>query len=196
MHFVWVNLLSNRRTFLHTIMCYCECIVYTIYCVYLHKIFCSVCTLMIMCIERYLGVYHSIYHKTSVTKRRLLTLLAILTMTTTTLKILPTNDLVMSVAVALSIFMAIFIPPFIFFNYKLFKISRNIRRQKATSPENRKKLCMKNINTCLLAVACLVFFFSSNRCLRFIWFNRRINDRKCKVIISMGCHNICNELLT
>ena len=27
---------------LHTIMCYCGCIVYTIYCVYLHKIFCSV----------------------------------------------------------------------------------------------------------------------------------------------------------
>ena len=74
----------------------------------------SLCTLMIMCIERYLGVYYSIFHRTSVTKRRLLTLLAILTMTAATLIILSTNNLVMSIAVALSIFMAIFIPPFFF----------------------------------------------------------------------------------
>ena len=34
-----------------------------------------------------------------------------------------------------------------------------MRRQKATSPEGkRNKLRLKDINTCLLAVACLVFF--------------------------------------
>ena len=118
----------------------------------------SLCALMVMCIERYLGVYYPIFHKTSVTRRRLLTLFAIFIIPTTTLVIITLNDLVISSPVALSIFMAIFIPPFIFFNYKLFKISRKMRRQKATSPENRKKLHFKNINTCLLAVACLLFF--------------------------------------
>ena len=32
-----------------------------------------------------------------------------------------------------------------------------MRRQNATSPEKRRKINLKNVNTCLLAVACLVF---------------------------------------
>ena len=116
----------------------------------------SMCTLMVMCIERYLGVYYPIFHKTSVTKRRLLTLLAILLILPTTLIIISTNDLVISIEVPLSVFMAIYIPLFIFINYKLFKISRKMHRQNATSPEKRRT-SLKNINTCLLAVACLVF---------------------------------------
>ena len=116
----------------------------------------SFCSLMVICIERYLGVYYPIFHKTSVTKRRLLTILAVFFILPTTLTILCTNGLVISTAVALSISMAIIIPPFIFFNYKLFKISRKMRRQNATSPEKRRKIRLKNINTCLLTVACLV----------------------------------------
>ena len=116
----------------------------------------SLCALMVMCIERYIGVYYPIFHKTSVTKTRLLTILAVFIFLPTTLTILCTNGLVISSEVALSIFMAIFIPPFIFFNYKLFKISRKMRRQNATSPEKRRKIRLKNINTCLLTVACLV----------------------------------------
>ena len=101
--------------------------------------------------------YYPIFHKTSVTRRKLLTLLATFLILPTTLVIIYTNDLVISNSVALSIFMAIFIPPFIFFNYKLFKISRKMRRQNATSPGKRKKLGLKSINTCLLVVACLAF---------------------------------------
>ena len=117
----------------------------------------SMVSLMTMCIERYLGVYYPIFHKTSVTRRRLLILLAIFTILPTTTTIISTNDLVISVEVALSIYMAIFIPPFIFFNYKLFKFSRKMRRQNATSPEKRRKIRLQNVSTCLLAVACLVF---------------------------------------
>ena len=47
---------------LHTIMCYCGCIAYTIYCVYLHKIFCSAlfwyekpCEEQIKCVSECLG---------------------------------------------------------------------------------------------------------------------------------------------
>ena len=63
----------------------------------------SLCTLMVMCIERYLGVYYPIFHKTSVTRRKLLTILAILIILLTTLLIISTNDLLIPVAVALSI---------------------------------------------------------------------------------------------
>ena len=121
----------------------------------------SMCTLMVMCIERCLGVYYPIFHKTSVTKRRLLTLFAIFTIPTTTLIIISTKDLVISREVAVSVLMPIFIPPFIFFNYKLFKIPRKMRRENATSPEKRS---LKNINTCFLAVACLVFFSIPTSC--------------------------------
>ena len=117
----------------------------------------SLLTLMVMCIERYLGLYHPIFHKTSVTRRKLLTLLAALIILLTILFILSLNHSVISFSVALTIFMAIFIPPFIFFNYKLLKISRQMRRHNATTSERRRKNSLKNINTCLLAVACLVF---------------------------------------
>ena len=106
---------------------------------------------MVMRIERYLGVYHLIFHKTSVTRRRLLTLLAILIILTTTWIIMSTNDLVISRAVVIGIFMGIFFPP-------LLKISRQMRRQNAISTEKRRKIHFKNIDTCLLAVAYLVLF--------------------------------------
>ena len=119
----------------------------------------SLLTLMVMRIERYLGVYYPIFHKTSVTKRRLLTLLAIFAIPlNASILITFTNDSVISRAVGFSIFMAMFLLPFIFLNYKLFKISRRMRRQNATSPELRRRISLKHINTCLLAVACLVFW--------------------------------------
>ena len=118
----------------------------------------SLLTLMVMCIERYLGVYYPFFHKTSVTRRRLLTLLAIFAIPLTVLiTSTSTNDSLISRAVAYSIFMVIYVPPFVFFNYKLFKMSRKIHRQNAISPELRRRISLKHINTCLLAVACLVF---------------------------------------
>ena len=116
----------------------------------------SLCALMVMCIERYLGVYYPILHKRSVTRRRLQTILAILMILLTTLAIMSTNDLLISRAGVAAITMVIFVPPFFFFlNYKLLKIVRKTRRENATSPEKRRSL--KNINTCLLAWARLVF---------------------------------------
>ena len=128
----------------------------------------SMLTLMVMCIERYLGVYYPIFHKTAVTRRRLLTLLAIFIILPTTLTIISANDLVISGPVALGIFIVIYLPPFIFFNYKLFKISRKMRRQNEISPERRRRISLKHVNTCLLTVACLVFF-SIPVCFRFVF---------------------------
>ena len=143
----------------------------------------SLLTLMVMCIERYLGVYYPIVHKTSVTRRRLLTLLAIFTILPTTLIILvSTNDKVFSPAVALSVFMMMFLPPFIFFNYKLFKISKKLRRQNATSPELRRRISLKNISTCLLAVASyLICSISVSSYIAFRLLEETMTD---KVIVS------------
>ena len=116
------------------------------------------CALIVMCIERYLGVYHPFYHRTSVTRRRLLKLLAIIMILQTTLLAISVNHSGIFRTVAFAILMVIYLLPFIFFNYKLCKISRKMRRQNATSPELRRKISLKHINTCLLAVACLVFW--------------------------------------
>ena len=116
----------------------------------------SLLALMVMYIERYFGVYYPLFHKISVTRRRLLTLLAILIMLTSPLTVIPKNDFIISRAVVGVIVMVIFLPPFISINYKLFKISRKMRRRNATLPEERR-ISLKNVNTCLIAVACLVF---------------------------------------
>ena len=117
----------------------------------------SMLVLMVMCIERYLGVYYPIFHKTSVTRRKLLTLLAIFTILTNPLALIPKNDFVISRAVVDVIAMVIFLPPFVFINYKLFKISRKMRRRNVTLPEKKSKIRLQNINACLLVVACLAF---------------------------------------
>ena len=112
-------------------------------------------TLMVMCIERYLGVYHPFFHRTSVTRRKLLILLAIMIiLPTTSIALISINYMVISRVVALSTFMVLFLPPFIFINYKLFKISRKRHRQNGV----KRRTSLQNINTCLLVVACLVLF--------------------------------------
>ena len=117
----------------------------------------SMLVLLLMSIERYLGAYFPIFHRTSVTRRRLLTSLAISTIFPATLLIISENNMVTSKAVALAVFMLIYLPPFIFFNYKLFKISRKMRRRNVISHETKRKLkSLKNISTCLLAVVCFV----------------------------------------
>ena len=84
----------------------------------------SIIALLVMNIERYLGVYYPIFHRTSVTRRRLLILLGVLFILPIILIVISVNNLVISLPVALVIFFAIVFPPIIFLNYKLFKISR------------------------------------------------------------------------
>ena len=52
--------------------------------------------LLVMNIERYLGAYHPIFHRTSVNRRRLLTLLAILLIFLTALHVISINDVIIS----------------------------------------------------------------------------------------------------
>ena len=146
----------------------------------------SFLALLVMSIERYLGAYYPIFHRTSVTKRRLLTLLAILFILGTVMYIISRNDLVISNPVTLAILLALLAPPFMFVNFKLFIIARKIHRQRAISPAKRATINLKNISTALWAVACLMLFSvpasfyiifslaekSTNSIqLSYIWFN-------------------------
>ena len=132
----------------------------------------SVMALLVMSIERYLGAYYPFFHRTSLTRHRLLTLLAIFFTIPIILAIISVNNLVTSYPVVLGIFFVIVFPPFAFFNYKLFKISRKVRRDIAnrrdmanrqdnsTSPDvSSLHVKLKNISTCLLAVGCLLLMY-------------------------------------
>ena len=46
--------------------------------------------------------------------------------------------------------MILFTPPMLFFNYKLFQVVRKTRR---SSPNMRKTISLRNVSSCLLAVA-------------------------------------------
>ena len=74
----------------------------------------SFLTLLVMNIERYLGTYYPIFHRTSVTRRRLLTVLAMFLIPPTTLIIISVDDLIISPSVCSIIFMVLFFPSFTF----------------------------------------------------------------------------------
>ena len=114
--------------------------------------------LLVMSIVRclYIGAYYPIFHRTSVTRRRLLTLLAILLIPMTVLYIISKNGLVISILVNLPTLMAFFLPPFIFVNFKLIAIVRKERSKREISC-TRKNL--KNISIALWVVVCLMLLY-------------------------------------
>ena len=114
----------------------------------------SLFALLVMNFDRYLATYYPIFHRTSVTKGKLLTLLAILSILEILLKLL--SETVISNQAHVLIVAIFFCTPKIFINYKLFIIARKSRRNNGISPEIKKTLSLKNISSCLLAVACVL----------------------------------------
>ena len=112
--------------------------------------------LIVMSIERYLGAYYPIFHRTSVTKRRLLTLLAILLIFQTIFYVISIYDFIISRTLCVIIFMTTVFPSLVCLNFKLFQISNKVRRRKAKPPEKGTRVNLKSISSCLLVVACLV----------------------------------------
>jgi hypothetical protein len=116
----------------------------------------SLFALLVMNFDRYLATSYPIFHRTSVTKGRLLTLLAIPIIVEVILKVISVNDFVISYQVHILILFILFIPAMLFINYKLFQVVRKSRRNKRISTEIKKTFSLKNISSCLLVVACLV----------------------------------------
>ena len=117
----------------------------------------SLLVLLVMNFDRYLATYYPIFHRTSVTKGRLLTLLAILIIVFLTFALMAANDFFISYEVGVITFFIIVSPPMVFINYKLFT---NARKSRRISPEMKKSFSLKNISSCLLAVACFVLLLS------------------------------------
>ena len=116
----------------------------------------SLLALLVMNFDRYLETYYPIFHRTSATKGKLLTLLVLLIIIQLTLTLMAINDFIFSYQVGMLIFLIILFPPMIFINYKLFAIARKSRRNNRISPKMKKTFSLKNISCCLLAVACFV----------------------------------------
>ena len=112
--------------------------------------------LLVMSIERYLGTYYPIFHRTSVTRRRLLALLTIILIFHTTLHVISNNDMIIPRTLVVITFVIAVLPPLVYLNFKLFQISREVRRRRAAVLEKRTTVNLKSISTCLLVVACLV----------------------------------------
>jgi hypothetical protein len=112
-------------------------------------------TLLTMNIERYLSTAHPLFHRRSVTKRRLLALLALLQVVDLVFTIvqvfLPTSVYTICSIVVIVIFLA----SIFFMNYKMFMIAMVAKRK----GNRRSAVNFKTASTCLLAVLC--FFFSS-----------------------------------
>ena len=119
----------------------------------------SYIALLVMSIERYLGAYYPIFHHTSVTRRRLLTFVAILLISTIVMFTISSGSLVISSSLNLIILMALFLPPFMFVNFKLFIIARKVHRERAVSQEKRKRKNLKNISAALWVVGCLMLLY-------------------------------------
>jgi hypothetical protein len=127
--------------------------------------------LSVLNFDRYLATSYPIFHRTSVTKGRLLTLLAILVIIDAILKVMPVNDFVISYKLHGLIRCILFFPAMLFINYKLFLVVRKSRRNKRMSPDRKKKFSLKNISSCLLAVACVVVVSIPT----FVYIGLRIN---------------------
>ena len=129
----------------------------------------SMVALLTLNIERFLGLTFPIFHRTSVTMKKLLTLQAFLTILLSGQIVLFLNNLkiLSHVFVMADLFVLLFL--FIYFNYKMFIIAKSKFRNKDVAPatamsrDEGRKLRMLNFKTILtfsLAVAC--FFICSS----------------------------------
>ena len=83
--------------------------------------------LLVMSIERYLGGYYPVFHRTSVTKRRLLILFPKLLSPEALMYTIYSRGLVTNGVVLLLVFMALYTPPFVFFTNLCWIIKTNDR---------------------------------------------------------------------
>ena len=95
----------------------------------------SLRAVFVMNVDRYLATHYPLYHRTSVTKRKLLTFFTVLIIIQITLTAISTNDLIISYQLCLFIFFVIYVPSMLFINYKLFTIASKSRRNNEIPPE-------------------------------------------------------------
>lgn len=115
-------------------------------------------TLLTMNIDRYLATTHPVFHRNSVTRPKLVTLLLSFQLFALATKILSVLEVAVSPRYCYIIILVIFSPPMIFTNIKMFVIARRMRQNGVIPKTGVKKnrIDLKKNSTCLLAVACFL----------------------------------------
>ena len=117
----------------------------------------SFLALLVLNFERYLATYYPIFHRTSVTRGRLLTLLATLIFLLLTFW-LSVNENVISYKIYLLTGLFTIVPMMLFTNFKLFIIARKNSSGRRLSPQTQRysSFSSKHISSCLLALLCVI----------------------------------------
>ena len=139
----------------------------------------SLRAVLVMTFNQYLATHYPLYHRASVTKRKLLTLFIFLVIFQITMTALSTNDLIVSYEVCLLVFFTLFIPPMLLMNYKLFKVAKKSRRNTEMLPGMKKSFSLKNVSSCLLVVACQMAFYIPN----FIYIGLRLTSKETEYVL-------------
>jgi hypothetical protein len=117
----------------------------------------SLLVLLLMNFDRYLAAYYPIFHRTTVTKAGLVALLLMLILSEVLLDVMCLIDeLVLSHQNGLLIFLSIILSPMLYINFKLLTVVRKRRKNNKVSPATKQTFSLKNISSCLLAVACFL----------------------------------------
>ena len=124
----------------------------------------SMLALLIMTIERFLGLTYPIFHRASVTKKRLLYTLAFLWSSMNILLVLSFRNQVISYHILITVYMAICLFVSLTLNVKMYIIAKTRRRNPIVSADREStdggesKNRFKNISRCCLAFASFCIF--------------------------------------
>ena len=132
--------------------------------------------LLVLNFDRYLATYYPLFHRTSVTKGKLLIPLAVFCLGFTIGSVISEYKIVITYPVFLAICCVIFLLSMTFFNYKLFIIARKNRRNKKGSPQTKRTFSLKKISSCLLCTPC--FILLSIPPLVYIWLAIRTSGHE------------------
>lgn len=117
----------------------------------------SIFALLTLNFERFLSITKPIFHRTYVTKRRLLYTMAFLQLQTIILSTICFEELLMPDYVAVFILLVAMLSLFVYLNYKMFLVARKQYVSPAVQQKRRRlKLEFKKAFTCSLAVLCFM----------------------------------------
>ncbi len=127
----------------------------------------SLLALLVMNFDRYLATYYPIFHRTSVTKGKLFTLLAILIVVDLIFYLMSINDFLISSGTFVAIFLIVLFPPMLFINYKIFIIARKSRRKQWNITRDKKVVFLEKYVQLLASSRLFCRTIHSNVCLHW-----------------------------
>ncbi|XP_046839589.1 cannabinoid receptor 1-like [Xenia sp. Carnegie-2017] len=148
----------------------------------------SFLALLVMNIDRYLSVSKPLYHKTNVSKRKLLLLFIALQSINVIIAVLHAEELAYPREINAFIFMVLFLAPMLFINYKLLRLSRKYRKSNVKNREKKATSTLKQISICLMAFASITVF--SIPVLVFNVYNMFVTEIKSTNVVELWLRTI------